>query len=361
MTHYAVATMKKAKINNVPGMLRHDFRESDHHKNQDIDVRKSEQNYELVADHKLHKQDIMNYIEQHKSSNRKTRSDAVVMDEWIISSDHEYFESLKPDEVRGYFENAVDYFGSKFGRENIQYANVHMDESTPHMHMGIIPMTTDGKLSSKQVFNRNALRQIQSEFPKYMQEHGYQVHRGSEKSKRKKLSVDEYKHVQDQIKSAKHAIVHELAEAGVKDGDKPLKDNPDLEKKFEKFPFADLIKLVLQFISRQLQKIRERKAELEKREQKVKSREGDLFIRNDRVTFSEDALKKLVDKLNEPLPFTPDRDIAQMNWHKYREQPINDFVKTIKQYDNSAKELMGKTVQQSRQEINQFPSQGKER
>ena len=68
------------------------------------------------------------------------------------------------------------------------------------MHMGIVPITKDHKLSSKRVFNRNTLREIQTEFPKYMQEHGHEWFRGYEKSQRKKLSVAEYKHAKEEQK-----------------------------------------------------------------------------------------------------------------------------------------------------------------
>ena len=42
-------------------------------------------------------------------------------------------------------------------KQNIAYASVHMDESTPHMHLGIVPMQ-DGKLSSKAMFDREELK-----------------------------------------------------------------------------------------------------------------------------------------------------------------------------------------------------------
>lgn len=84
MSHYAVATMKKMKAENLSGMLRHDFRETKNHKNKDIDPNKSDQNIELVADHKLHKQDIVDYINKRRRSSRKLRRDAVMVDEWIL-------------------------------------------------------------------------------------------------------------------------------------------------------------------------------------------------------------------------------------------------------------------------------------
>uniref|UniRef100_UPI003D8116E9 MobV family relaxase n=1 Tax=Limosilactobacillus reuteri TaxID=1598 RepID=UPI003D8116E9 len=186
MSHYAVATMKKMKAENLSGMLRHDFRETKNHKNKDIDPNKSDQNIELVADHKLHKQDIVDYINKRRRSSRKLRRDAVMVDEWIISSDREFFDTGHSERNEGYFKSALAYFQQKFGSENVMYASVHYDETTPHMHMGIVPMTKDGKLSSKQVFDRNTLRTIQTEFPRYMQEQGYEVVRGSENSQRRR-------------------------------------------------------------------------------------------------------------------------------------------------------------------------------
>ena len=224
--HYAVATMKKIKIDNLSGIFRHDFRETDNHKNQDIDPSKSNQNIELVADHKLRKRDVMDFIQKHRVGSRKVRRDAVVLDEWIVGSDHGYFAEKSPEEVRKYFSDAIGYFAQKFGRENILYGNVHLDESTPHMHMGIVPITKDHKLSSKRVFDRNTLREIQTEFPKYMQEHGHDVVRGSEKSQRKKLSVAEYKHAKEEQK--------EIEQQEIKNFDREIELNQQEIKNFDR-------------------------------------------------------------------------------------------------------------------------------
>ena len=54
-----------------------------------------------------------------------------------------------------------------------------MDESTPHMHLGIVPMR-DGKLSSKAMFDREELKKIQDELPQYLNEQGFELERGQE-------------------------------------------------------------------------------------------------------------------------------------------------------------------------------------
>lgn len=38
----------------------------------------------------------------------------------------------------------------EYGKENLLYATVHMDEITPHMHYGVVPITKDGRLSAKE-------------------------------------------------------------------------------------------------------------------------------------------------------------------------------------------------------------------
>ena len=310
MSHYAVATMKKMKAENLSGMLRHDFRETKNHKNKDIDPNKSDQNIELVADHKLHKQDIVDYINKCRRSSRKLRRDAVMVDEWIISSDREFFDTGHSERNEGYFKSALAYFQQKFGSENVMYASVHYDETTPHMHMGIVPMTKDGKLSSKQVFDRNTLRTIQTEFPRYMQEQGYEVVRGSENSQRKKLSVNEYKHVQDTIKQNRQ---HEtkLKEQGLKT---IAEINPEVTAKDEKgervklSEHAELIpKLAKQFdieyVFQSLRKVIEMvRQQLKRRFERLKQKEQELSEREKTIAAKEKAFAEFEKNFELPSP-----------------------------------------------------------
>jgi hypothetical protein len=67
-----------------------------------------------------------------------------------------------------------------------------MDEKTPHMHLGVVPMR-DGKLQGKNVFNRVELQWIQDEFPKHMQKQGFDLQRGEKGSDREHLTTQEFK------------------------------------------------------------------------------------------------------------------------------------------------------------------------
>ena len=364
--HYAVATMKKMKIDNLSGIFRHDFRETDNHKNQDIDPSKSNQNIELVADHKLRKRDVMDFIQKHRVGSRKVRRDAVVLDEWIVSSDHGYFAKKSPEEVRKYFSDAIGYFAQKIGRENILYGNVHLDESTPHMHMGIVPITKDHKLSSKRVFDRNTLREIQTEFPKYMQEHGHEVVRGSEKSQRKKLSVAEYKHAKEEQKEIEQQRIENFDREIELNQREETIDNVErdiLHVAKEVDPQnapQDAISNILEWLKRFVQKLKKRLEEVTRREQNVqrqakqlKQAKKELDIRNNALTRNENSVRFLVSVLKQQ----PTRKMTNQELLLDKLSTVKDFVKT---YDEGKLEKeLGKSLDQSIQEIKTFSNPSK--
>lgn len=191
---YIVARMEKMKVGNLGGAYRHNERIFKNHSNKDIDPNRSHLNYELTdRDRSVsYEKQIKNYVNETKISKRAIRKDAVLCDEWVITSDKTFFEKLDQEKTRDFFETAKNYFAENYGEENIAYASVHLDESTPHMHMGVVPFE-NGKLSSKAMFDREELKKIQDELPKYMNEHGFDLQRGELNSEAKHKTVAEFK------------------------------------------------------------------------------------------------------------------------------------------------------------------------
>ena len=195
---YVVARMQKMKADNLVGIGNHNQRRTDNHSNKDIDVDRSHLNYDLVEGRtENYKRDIEKFINENKASQRATRKDAVLVNEWIISSDRFFFDELDDKETERFFEDAKDFFAERFGDENIRYAQVHLDERTPHMHLGIVPFDDENKLSAKRVFNKAALQEVQEELPKYLNERGFELQRGEKGSDKKHLPVEEYKAYKD--------------------------------------------------------------------------------------------------------------------------------------------------------------------
>lgn len=203
---YCVARMEKMKSDNLVGIGNHNQRRFSNHSNKDIDVSKSHLNYDILDKVKSYKTDIEGYINANKSSKRAVRKDAVLVCEWIITSDSDFFESMSPADTREYFQTAIDFFAERYGSKNLMYAQVHLDERTPHMHLGIVPFDKDNKLTAKTMFDREALQDIQNELPRYMNERGFKVERGRAGSEAKHLTVQEYKDVQKEIQKQSEVL-----------------------------------------------------------------------------------------------------------------------------------------------------------
>ena len=67
-----------------------------------------------------------------------------------------------------------------------------MDETTPHMHLNLMPITSDGRLCSKQLFDKPQLQKLQTDFYEEVGKK-YGLMRGKEGSQRKHLSTAEFK------------------------------------------------------------------------------------------------------------------------------------------------------------------------
>ena len=76
-----------------------------------------------------------------------------------------------------------------YGEENIIAAIVHNDETTPHMHLNLMPVTKDGRLCSKQLFDKP---QLQTDFYESVGKR-WGLQRGKEGSQKKHLSTAEFK------------------------------------------------------------------------------------------------------------------------------------------------------------------------
>lgn len=190
---YAVIRMQKMKSNDLKGIQFHNQRERKSKTNSDIDESKSHLNYDLVNEGNIdYNERVKEIIDSQKTSTRKIRKDAVLVNELLVTSDSKFFEALSPGEQRKFFEDSLELFKERYGEQNIAYATVHVDEKTPHMHVGVVPMR-DGKLQGKNVFNREELLWLQEEFPKRLQSQGFNLKRGERGSEREHIETAKFK------------------------------------------------------------------------------------------------------------------------------------------------------------------------
>lgn len=190
---FAVVRMQKMKSHDLKGIQFHNQRERESKTNPDIDKTRSHENYDLVNDEPIdYNERVKEIIESQKTGIRKTRKDAVLVNELLVTSGREFFEGLDSAEQKRFFEESFKLFSERYGEQNIAYATVHHDEKTPHLHIGVVPMR-DGKLQGKNVFNRQELIWIQDKFPEHMQKLGFDLERGEKGSKREHIETQTFK------------------------------------------------------------------------------------------------------------------------------------------------------------------------
>ena len=114
------------------------------------------------------------------------------MNSFVVGSDKTFFDKLPKALQYGFFSDCAKFFAERYGRENIISAVVHSDETTPHMHLNLMPITSDGRLCSKQLFDKPQLQKLQTDFYEEVGKK-YGLQRGKEGSQRKHLSTAEFK------------------------------------------------------------------------------------------------------------------------------------------------------------------------
>ncbi len=158
--------------------------------NPQIDSSRTNRNYHIIYPTKSYIE-IINERLSELELKRKIRSDAILMNSFVITSDGEFFMGLNPWEQQEFFRDCAEFFSRKYGGENMISAIVHMDETTPHMHLNFIPVN-QGRLSSKSLFDRQKLAQLQTELHESIGRK-WGLQRGKEGSQAKHLSTAEFK------------------------------------------------------------------------------------------------------------------------------------------------------------------------
>lgn len=177
------------------------------------------------------------------------RKDAVVMNSFVVGSNKTFFDGLAKVEQYNFFSDCYKFFAERYDEENIIAAVVHNDETTPHMHLNLMPVTKDGRLCSKDLFDKTKLQQLQTDFYNAVGKR-YGLGRGKEGSQAKHLSTAEFKAKKiieqaEAIRQENQVYADALEEA--KGGDIPRKrgklqeqvialtaDNSDLSKRLTK-------------------------------------------------------------------------------------------------------------------------------
>ena len=158
--------------------------------------------------------------ERIKSTGAKTRVDSVLALEIVLSASPEYFRPDNPGEpgtfdnarTKAWVRNTMEYARSKWG-DNLVAADLHLDESTPHIHVVVVPVATKKRkkrgrdeyyeqsiLDANGMFGRKALINMQTEYAHCLKPLG--IRRGLRGSLAKHQDVKSFYRLVNESKSS---------------------------------------------------------------------------------------------------------------------------------------------------------------
>ena len=162
--------------------------------NPDIDQSRTPQNFHLVTPRWSYEQEIRHRI---RMAGCRVRKDSVKFVDTLVTVSPEFAQEHTA-EMPEYFTRAFTFLKERVGEENIISAVVHLDETTPHMHLCFVPLTKDNRLSAKEILgNKKNMIRWQDDFYVCMAERWPELERGTPavETKRRHLTPQWYKKV----------------------------------------------------------------------------------------------------------------------------------------------------------------------
>lgn len=288
--------MEKYKCADIVGIERENERDENYKstRNPQIDKSKTRLNYHTVPYEKKYLAFIDERIKQ-LSPKRKIKDDAVLITSFVLGSDKDFFDGLAKGQQTRFFADCTEFFSERYGKENVVSAVVHLDESTPHLHFNLMPVT-DGRLCAKELFDRAALKELQTNFYEVVGKK-YGLKRGKEGSTAKHLDTVAFK--TKKMTEAAEEKIREAEEAQV--AAKPVKELLESYQsaKSEKIPFSGKKK------ETEIIALRTKNGELQRKNDILAKDNGDLHSelkKHEKTAMKNEGAVKLLKTLLEYAP-----------------------------------------------------------
>lgn len=185
-----MANLKHFHRSAVRSILNHVTR-TDNYSNKDIDNSRSKYNYSLTQ-HDPHEVYKSRLSEVHCLN----RANVNTLSSWCITMP----KGVKQADQKKFFEETVKFLKNRYGERNCVCAEVHYDETTPHLHYCFIPIIYDEKkkrekVDRKSIFTLKELKTFHSDLQSHINnELGYEVQiLNGELKNRKNISISELK------------------------------------------------------------------------------------------------------------------------------------------------------------------------
>ena len=224
----------------------------------------------------------------------KVRKDAVVSVEVLLTSGPEFFDGIEKDRTNlatnpkflAWVKTSLEWAKKEFG-DNLVDATLHMDESTPHLHLMAVPLTKDGRLCAKEIMARPELQRRQTQYAAVMTQFGLRRGEPATETKRRHIGLKE-----DPSSGGKTAQLEaQLA--------KSRADLTRLQRLSKEWSDADLakVKVIESKLAQASEREREQEAKLERAIQERDAYEAELA--QARVEFAQLVADSLAERAQE--------------------------------------------------------------
>ena len=189
-THLSIAYAKTKSVSRAQQNHTERFDDKHKHTNKSIDPNKSAENINLRPEYEgmSYKQRFEAIVNSERYTGRRRKDGSAMVIEGgknatvkmlqlsvnigQVDENGQPVDTLsKDDYIKLYKDDILPMLEDTFGADNIIGSAIHVDESKPHLHVDIVPLTPEGKLSAKQVVGgRGKMHQRQKQWLETMQE-----------------------------------------------------------------------------------------------------------------------------------------------------------------------------------------------
>ena len=122
----------------------------------------------------------------------KVRKNAVPAIEYVMTASPEEAAQMGPEKTERYLRDAFEWVSEKHGAQNVLNATIHMDETTPHLQVLIMPIDERGKMNARGLIgSKGDLSKMQSDYAERVgAKHG--LERGVQGSRASHQTIKEY-------------------------------------------------------------------------------------------------------------------------------------------------------------------------
>lgn len=302
---YLIVRHSKLRFESLSNLYRHIERKNETYQNKEIDKDKTHLNYSLKTPDEGYQKEVDKIA---KEKNIKYSKSFYVACLYVITSDNQFFKKAGEEETKRFFLEAYNFVKTykNLGEENIISANVHMDETTPHIHIVYVPVVKyiakDGeekiRISGSMFWQgRDSYRKLQDEFASYMQNKNFNIER-SVPSKNKRLSPKALKEVLN-FDLIKYELENEMLKSTTKDPRELVKQNEKLIEQVnkDKITITQLMSSMeyLSYVDIENQKLKEEKEKLREKIASLKTYIDNIYrVVNLEFDFPITSMKNIV-------------------------------------------------------------------